>query len=1156
MPIAYLPPSHERPPPQPASPTSPPHSILPRSRSSQLSIPLLPQSQSHDRRPSHTSSITSSVQARRRSSAINDLDQEEIKALSDRAKQAEQRAQWEGSKLLSLEPPTTPPRASIARSSSTNSTNSNLLSLYETPSHQPSSPSHPKSSVSRAPRSPRSRDPSRASSIYSSHSNLDAVSEFLQDQDPPSSPRSPAFVTTRPISRPSTSSSTRSSLRSQNRISSIFPSPPSNNSGRQTPSPCQPRSSFDASSSSSSSEESDGGEDSPISTTFAPRLVKTTEMDQFVVALNREKDSVIDERRRRLELEQKKRERGRTKSLSEGEERERERTESGNSDASFASMTAVGPSPPPQSGLMGSQLLVREEEGLSAPGMQRDDTLKASSQQNGGQVRSIEDILKGYKALGAGGNEMKGIMERRRSSVATLPIQPRRIDPSLDEYQGYHHSNSRPLSPASTTTTNSNEPPQLLPYVPFPPTPTTPDSENGTGKIKSIEEIIAQHAGTSYLNKKSPSPTTPSITTNVRTRQLSHVSSASEGGDSVDSIQREHQTALPPSSFRSQRRESSIISSPLPPTPVSSRPQQQPGRETPILSFDHPSSDSHSTHSSIRSLPIPPQSPSPRSQSPAPLTSSSSPSTPTSASQELSLLLKSPRLTRLVTLSRSPNTGLQVSLSDVGSPGGFPVLIFLGLGSVRYLLALYDELAEIFGLRLICIDRWGLGKTTSVPDTQRGFFEWSLIVEEIMVDHLGLESWSVLAHSAGSPYALATALRLGRERVKGTVRLLAPWGGGGQGQKQGEESLAGMYKYLKYVPSGVLKTAQQAEWKIQGWRLGKNTEFEPLTTPITPTSITIKGDEISTSREEKRESLANLGAVVGGDQWEKLEKMYPDGGIRLAGPSNGDYSSTTTSNKDIGRVGTPKRKPSLSVSGKSFLGGIFGSGGNNNSSNRDDSSSTRPSLSPSGIGRRSSYFAANAINSARSTPPPSISEDSTSMSTSASSRSLLPSGLPMPSTPTTSISNYGPPSPSIYSTHATTPNSIRPSSSHSHRAVSPSLLSPTSPSTRSSISPAQLISGLLRASHAESLQGSTSDLLVLLDRTSSNSNAKKIDYGLIEQKVEVWYGDRDDRISESSVRWLEKEMRDCKVRIVKGGDHNLMTSELTVLALEPKEKLM
>lgn len=290
-------------------------------------------------------------------------------------------------------------------------------------------------------------------------------------------------------------------------------------------------------------------------------------------------------------------------------------------------------------------------------------------------------------------------------------------------------------------------------------------------------------------------------------------------------------------------------------------------------------------------------------------------------------------------------------------------------------------------------------------------------------------------------------------------------------------------------------------------------------------------------REEKRQSLASLGGV-GGD-WEKLEKMYPDGGIRLAGPSNSNSSTPSKGKSKSTSNGTPKRKPSLSVSGKTFLGGIFGTSGGGASSNRDDTSSTRPSLSPNGLGRRSSYFAANAINSARSSTP-SISEDSPSISTSASSRSLvLPSGLPMPSsTPTP------PPStPSIYSTHArgtsNTPT-LQNRSLHSQRPISPSLLSPTNSSPRSSISPTQLISGLLRASHAESLQGSMSDLLVLLDRTSTGS---KVEYGQVEQKVEVWYGDRDDRISEVSVRWLEKEMRDCKVRIVKGGDHNLMTSE-------------
>lgn len=207
MPITYLPPSHDRPPPQPASPTSAPTHLptLPRSRSSQLSIPLYT-----------TPPSPRSLTQRRRSSAITDLDQEEIKTLSERAKEAERRAQWEGSKLLNLEPPITPPRPrpTIARSKSSSSSssstaNSNFLSLYETPSNQV-----PRSPISLAPRSPRSRDPSRgASSIYSSHSNLDAVSEFLQDQEPASSsPRSPSFAT-RPVARPSTaSSSSRSSL--------------------------------------------------------------------------------------------------------------------------------------------------------------------------------------------------------------------------------------------------------------------------------------------------------------------------------------------------------------------------------------------------------------------------------------------------------------------------------------------------------------------------------------------------------------------------------------------------------------------------------------------------------------------------------------------------------------------------------------------------------------------------------------------------------------------------------------------------------------------------------------------------------------------------------------------------------------------------------
>ena len=76
------------------------------------------------------------------------------------------------------------------------------------------------------------------------------------------------------------------------------------------------------------------------------------------------------------------------------------------------------------------------------------------------------------------------------------------------------------------------------------------------------------------------------------------------------------------------------------------------------------------------------------------------------SNQALATFLRSPRLTRLLKLTRSPNHRLQVSFSDLGSSTGKPVVVFLGLGCVRYIMGLYDEMAEALGLRLITIDRW------------------------------------------------------------------------------------------------------------------------------------------------------------------------------------------------------------------------------------------------------------------------------------------------------------------------------------------------------------------------------------------------------------------------------------------------------------------
>ncbi|GAA5901759.1 alpha/beta fold hydrolase [Sporobolomyces salmoneus] len=1193
MPVtSYFPPDHDRPPPIPVSPVSPSSR---RTRSTTTTTPSVGNASASyffSSNPSTTLSRSTSEQLsvatldgglerpalmhdRRRSSA---LDEKAIRELSARAKEAELRAQWEGtarSRLLNMMPeeegPSTPTRRTRGRTRS-DSTNQSEKSVYETPLHSTNTPTSTRL-PQRSPRSPRSRDHSGGgyagsirsnfSTTSSEASNLSAVSEFLAEEEPP--PTTSRYSRTSPSPRISTSSSS-SSARPRN--SPIFP-PTSNHNSRPS-SFISPRSSFDSSSDEEEAEEEEEEEEEhqPISSTFSgPRIVKNE--DQFVRVLNQEKQTLLEQRRRQTQARSGG---GGGNSRDREGEREREksetdshsRSESGNSDASFASMTAQGPPPPAPLPTSTPSLAIagvgpknegREEEelfgmmrrggeGASSMGMERDNTLKASlgnRWDQGAGVKSMEEIIRGYKALGVG-NEVKGIVERRRSSVATIQPPPspsiNRRDTSLDEYQ-YH-------TPIDTTNSTSNP----LPYVPFPTSSNSPTSStagsilSAPNKIKTIEEIIAQHAGNQYQSltslRKTPSPSpsivspisstfNPSIKT-TRTRELSNISSVG----SEDSVIREVRESI-------RTRENSVTSS------IQGRTM------TPTLTFDSttpPAVPSTRYSSSIRSLSL--TSPSSRSNSPKPpqLDFPSPPlaTTPTltttNASQELSLLLKSPRLTRLIPLSRPPNASLTVSLSDVGSPTGHPVLIFLGLGSVRYLLALFDELAQALGLRLICIDRWGLGKTTNVSDlSKRGFREWSKVVEEVMEDHLNLKSYSVVGHSAGCPYTVQHALNSNRA-VRGTIHLLAPWVVGGSQELAGggggmnADNLAGMYKYLKYVPSGVLKTAQTAEWKIQGWRLGKapTSDNSTMNSPLGPPppryeeGPVAQEDDYSTTPVKKRDSgsLSQLGIVGNGDVVEKLEKMYPDGGIRLAGPHLKNNLNST-----------PRRKGSLSVNSKSIFGGIFANGGGGGGSAKStrsfsgDSdgaspSSLRPSLATTpggGGGRRSSYFAASAIKDSPSTTP--IFE---SLSSS--------SGLTLPATPTSigSDERHSFLSERSLSPISTTPLQHR---SSSPTPSSPSLVPPSS-ATRSSISPDLLISGLLRASHAESLSGSTSDLLVLLDRSNQKSNTIK--YNEVEQKVKVWYGDKDDRISRESIRWLEKEIKGCEVEIVKGADHNLMTN--------------
>jgi len=78
-------------------------------------------------------------------------------------------------------------------------------------------------------------------------------------------------------------------------------------------------------------------------------------------------------------------------------------------------------------------------------------------------------------------------------------------------------------------------------------------------------------------------------------------------------------------------------------------------------------------------------------------------------SQAIAQYLRSKRLTTLLKLTRSPHASMEhpltVSLSDLGCSTGYPLVVFLGLGCVRHVIGVYDEMAECLGLRLIAIDR-------------------------------------------------------------------------------------------------------------------------------------------------------------------------------------------------------------------------------------------------------------------------------------------------------------------------------------------------------------------------------------------------------------------------------------------------------------------
>src|SRR5262249_11011093 len=117
--------------------------------------------------------------------------------------------------------------------------------------------------------------------------------------------------------------------------------------------------------------------------------------------------------------------------------------------------------------------------------------------------------------------------------------------------------------------------------------------------------------------------------------------------------------------------------------------------------------------------------------------------------------------------------GRALGLVECGDPGGWPVFFFHGFAGSRLQRHPDDSLAQAAGIRLIAVDRPGIGRSDRLPG--RRIVDWAADVAAA-ANALGATEFSVFGWSAGSPHSLACALFM-----RGGVNAVAwpsPWGGG------------------------------------------------------------------------------------------------------------------------------------------------------------------------------------------------------------------------------------------------------------------------------------------------------------------------------------------------------------------------------------------
>jgi pimeloyl-ACP methyl ester carboxylesterase len=116
--------------------------------------------------------------------------------------------------------------------------------------------------------------------------------------------------------------------------------------------------------------------------------------------------------------------------------------------------------------------------------------------------------------------------------------------------------------------------------------------------------------------------------------------------------------------------------------------------------------------------------------------------------------------------------GRRLGYAEWGDPGGRPLLYFHGWPGARVEGRLADEAAKAKGVRLIAVDRPGMGLSDFQP--RRTLVAWPDDVLQLAAA-LALDRFAVLGISGGGPYAAACAWKLSDRLTRaGIVSCLAP----------------------------------------------------------------------------------------------------------------------------------------------------------------------------------------------------------------------------------------------------------------------------------------------------------------------------------------------------------------------------------------------